>query len=113
MAKFAATTQGSYCLALPTGRVLDGRHGTAGAQWANDLNVPVKGPPGAENNLKFTGKDGRELVAVRDIEVGEELFVGYGPRFWAHKRIPKRKRKHRQPTKRASNGKRRQHTELV
>lgn len=70
--------------ALPTTNVL--------ARYIND---PI-GPSGSVNeercNVKFShiqqpGIWHCPVVAMRDIEEGEELFISYGPRYWAESRM--------------------------
>lgn len=70
--------------ALPTTNVL-GRY----------INDPI-GPSGSVNeercNVKFShiqqpGIWHCPVIALRDIEEGEELFISYGPRYWAESRM--------------------------
>ena len=40
-------------------------------------------------NCKFVPEQGRAaVVAIRDIEIGEELFVSYGPGYWSQHTTP-------------------------
>lgn len=68
-----------------SGRVIDGRRGPAGAQFANDRLGPVR--DGTANNLMWAGARGTELRAARALTIGEELTLPYGLRFWNSSRI--------------------------
>lgn len=66
-----------YMVELPNGSFLDGRTvfklGGEAGRWINDSNTP---------NCQFVFSDVLQVRALRDIAVGEELFINYGKHYW-------------------------------
>ena len=73
---------GPYCLALTRRRAIDAAPTNTGyGRWANDPRGSGGGP-NAEfvvNRARGTGR----LRATARIRKGEEIFVSYGPQYWA------------------------------
>lgn len=70
-----------YFMMLPSGETLDCKRTECYAKFANDAEGI---PSGFKNNAVITMDDDDNvvLVANRDIEAGEEIFVGYGKKYW-------------------------------
>ena len=69
-----------YFMNLPSGEVLDCKRTDCFAKFAND----AEGIPSTFNNNSIITMDDEDvvLVAKRNINSGEEIFVGYGKRYW-------------------------------
>jgi SET domain-containing protein len=70
-----------YFMTLPSGETLDCKRTDCFAKLAND----AEGIPSKFNNNSKIIIDNEEnvvLVAIRDIKAGEEIFTGYGRRYW-------------------------------
>lgn len=70
-----------YFMMLPSGETLDCKRTECFAKYANDAEgIPSK----FKNNTIITidDEDNVILVAKRDIKSGEEIFTGYGKRYW-------------------------------
>lgn len=71
-----------YFIALLNGSILDCMHTDCFAKYAND----AEGYASAlfTNNAKIRMNDSDDvcLVAVKKIKAGEEIFCGYGKRYW-------------------------------
>ena len=70
-----------YFMMLPSGETLDCKKTDCFAKFANDAEgIPSK----FNNNSKITMDNDENvvLVAKRDIKSGEEIFTGYGRRYW-------------------------------
>lgn len=78
----AEINQDQYFISLLDGTILDSKHVFCFAKYANDASGDV--PTAFRNNARITtDDDGRVcLVAQRDIRSGEEIFCGYGSRYW-------------------------------
>ncbi|HTN45944.1 MAG TPA: SET domain-containing protein-lysine N-methyltransferase [Flavipsychrobacter sp.] len=73
-----------YIMYVTADNVIDAnKHKKALARYANDANGLTK-VKGLKNNGHYVhDEDGRVyLEAKRDIEAGEEIFVGYGKDYW-------------------------------
>lgn len=70
-----------YFMNLPSGKILDCKLTDCFAKYANDSEVM---PSGFKNNsfISMDDEDNVVLVAKRDISAGEEIFVGYGKKYW-------------------------------
>jgi len=70
-----------YFMMLPSGDTLDCKRTDCFAKFANDTEGI---PSGFKNNSIITidDEDNVVLVANRDIQSGEEIFVGYGKKYW-------------------------------
>ena len=79
--KFADAGLGTYVLTLDDPNE-EGRNfyvdGLKKGNWTSRINSP-KGTLNKVNIVFYT--DGR-VVAKRNIKAGDELFVGYGPKYW-------------------------------
>lgn len=71
-----------YFVTLLNGKILDCMHTECFAKYANDAQGYTSI---FTNNAKITINEQYEvcLVAVRKIKAGEEIFCGYGKRYWA------------------------------
>ena len=72
-----------YIYFLKAAYVIDGRdHPKSLARYANDAKG-LTSARGKWNNAKFEADGLRVyLVAIKDIEAGEEIFVDYGRKYW-------------------------------
>lgn len=70
-----------YFIALLDGTILDCMHTECYAKYANDARGYAST---FNNNAKIIVNDQNEvcLMAVRKIKAGEEIFCGYGKRYW-------------------------------
>ena len=71
----------NYFMNLPSGKTLDCRNTKCFAKYANDAEgLPTK----FKNNAFITldENDNVVLVAKRNIKSGEEIFAGYGKKYW-------------------------------
>jgi SET domain-containing protein len=70
-----------YFMMLPSGETLDCKKTECFAKFANDAEGI---PSGFKNNAIITMDEENNvvLVADKDINSGEEIFVGYGRRYW-------------------------------
>lgn len=71
-----------YFIALLNGRILDCMHTECFAKYANDARGYTSGM--FSNNAKIMINDQNEvcLMAVKKIKAGDEIFCGYGKRYW-------------------------------
>jgi hypothetical protein len=71
-----------YFINMPDGTILDSMHAKCFAKFANDVEGSVK--TGYSLNSVITLDDDNHvcLVAIRDIDTGEEIFCSYGKRYW-------------------------------
>ncbi|MES2560201.1 MAG: SET domain-containing protein [Bacteroidota bacterium] len=83
IAERVSAKQDQYFISLLNGRILDCYHTECFAKYANDASGSV--PSGFTNNAKIIINEKNEvcLVAVKKIRAGEEIFCGYGKRYWA------------------------------
>ena len=82
--KFADAGLGAYVLTLNEESDPNKKFyvdGLKKGNWTSRINSP-KGTSNKANIVFYT--DGR-VVAKRNIKAGEELFVGYGPKYWNNK----------------------------
>lgn len=78
----ANNNKGQYFITMLNGSIMDSMKRNCFAKYAND----AKGSPNTlfTNNAKI-GLDEEEnicLIATRYIKIGEEIFCGYGNRYW-------------------------------
>ena len=80
--KRVSAEEDKYFIALLDGRILDCMHTDCFAKYAND----AKGYTSTRfrNNAKIIINDQNEvcLIATKKIKAGEEIFCGYGKRYW-------------------------------
>lgn len=80
--KRIALKQDQYFMNLPNGSILDAGKTKGFAKYANDAQAFENGE--FKNNAIITIDDEENicLVAKRNIKEGEEIFCGYGKRYW-------------------------------
>ena len=85
----ASNGNNSYSIDLPDGTILDSMNVNCFAKYVNDAMGSVKTT--RKNNSKITlDEDGKVcIVANRKILVGEEIFCGYGNKYWLKDTIKK------------------------
>jgi SET domain-containing protein len=78
--KRSENSDNDYFMMLPSGNTLDCKRVKCFAKYANDASISDD----YENNSIITmdEEDNVVLVANRDIIAGEEIFVGYGKKYW-------------------------------
>lgn len=78
----ASKNQDGYFINMLNGSIMDSMHIKCFAKYANDIegNGNIK----SKNNSKITldENDNVCLVATRNIKIGEEIFCGYGKKYW-------------------------------
>ena len=86
----AANGNDRYFINLPDGKILDSMNVTCFAKYANDVNGSKE--THFINNTKIAFDDDGYLgiIATRCIKSGEELFCGYGKRYWRKHQIKKK-----------------------
>ena len=72
-----------YIFYIDDDHVIDaGKNKKSVARYANDARGITK-VKGLTNNTEYTNEDNRIYIdAVKDIEAGGEIFVGYGKAYW-------------------------------
>lgn len=85
--RLAERGEDGYFVTLLDGSTLDSMHTECFAKYANDVEGP--GNSQRRNNAVITLDDEERpcVMAIRTIEAGGEVFVGYGKGYWK-KRIP-------------------------
>lgn len=80
--KRAAAGNDKYFINLLDGSILDSMHVACFAKYANDAQGA--GSSGFKNNAKISLDEQNRvcLTATRKIKAGEEVFCGYGIRYW-------------------------------
>jgi len=84
-AKFRAKRNNDkYFINMLDGSVLDSMKVKCFAKYANDAKGFSSGINGLKNNSKITLDDSDNvcLIATRNIKTGEEIFCGYGSKYW-------------------------------
>lgn len=78
--------QDGYFISMLDGTIMDSLHVECFAKYANDAEAFA---PTGDNNSQITVNEAGEvcLVATRDIDEGEEIYTGYGHRYWKDKAI--------------------------
>jgi len=78
----AKNREDQYFINLLNGKIMDSKHTPCFAKYANDAEG--LGNSGYKNNATITLDDDNRvcLVAVRNIKAGEEIFTGYGEKYW-------------------------------
>ena len=71
-----------YFISLENGRIFDSMHTPSFAKFANDAQGPSV--THLKNNARIGLDDNNDvcIVATRKIKAGEEVFCGYGKRYW-------------------------------
>ena len=66
----------------PPVKIVDAACKRCAAAYANDRRGQ---PPQVVNNAKLATHQGKgSLKAIKNINPGQEIYVGYGPAYWAH-----------------------------
>lgn len=80
--KREAVGHNEYFMSLPNGNILDCKQTFCFAKFANDASGSV--PAQFKNNATIAMNDEEKicLVAHKKIKSGEEIFVGYGKKYW-------------------------------
>ncbi len=71
-----------YFINMPDGTIMDSMHVKCFARYANDAEGPVKTGSGINSAITLDDDNHVCLVAIRDINAGEEIFCSYGKRYW-------------------------------
>ncbi len=84
----AAIGVDGFFMNMPDGTILDAMHVACFAKYANDARGFVK--TAYKNNATITFDENGKvcIVAKRRIAVGEEIFCGYGNRYWEKHSTP-------------------------
>jgi SET domain-containing protein len=77
--------QDDYFISLLDGTILDSQYVDCYAKYANDADA--FGGKAKGNNANITLNESGEvcLVASKDIDMGQEIYAGYGHRYWKNK----------------------------
>ncbi|MES2617141.1 MAG: SET domain-containing protein-lysine N-methyltransferase [Bacteroidota bacterium] len=72
----------AYFVSMINGDIMDSKHVDCFAKFANDAEGAAV--TRAKNNTVITIDESQKvcLVATRNIKAGEEIFCGYGKRYW-------------------------------
>lgn len=72
----------NYFISLLDGTIMDSMTVDCFAKYANDVKGSINSP--FKNNTKIALNDNNTvcIIATRNIKSGEELFCGYGIRYW-------------------------------
>ena len=72
----------NYFINMLDGSIMDSMKVKCFAKYANDAKGTSSS--GFKNNAKITLDDYQNvcLIATRDIKIGEEIFCGYGKKYW-------------------------------
>ena len=84
--KRADKGENAYFLKLPNGNILDTNNSKCLAGFANDAEGTIKSP--FKNNAEIVMDDQNNicLMAKKKIAAGEEIFCGYGKKYWEDKK---------------------------
>lgn len=76
--------QDTYFMNMPDGNILDCKNSKCFAKYANDAEGFSKTK--FKNNCLITVNEADEIcsVAIKTIRTGEEIFCGYGKKYWAN-----------------------------
>jgi uncharacterized protein len=80
--KRAEKGRDGFFISLLDGKIMDSRNTKCFAKYANDAKGVRRF--NFKNNAKITLDDNEKicLIAIKKIKVGEEIFCGYGKRYW-------------------------------
>ncbi|WP_397362297.1 SET domain-containing protein-lysine N-methyltransferase [Olleya sp. R77988] len=80
--KRAKQNQDQYFINLLDGSIMDSMHTDCFAKYANDTKGSKNSP--FKNNAKITLDEDNNVCikATKKIKAGEEIFCGYGKRYW-------------------------------
>lgn len=72
-----------YFINMSNGTILDSMHVECYAKYANDAHGLGKTKFKTNTEIQLSGKpDIVYLIALRDIQAGEEIFTSYGRKYW-------------------------------
>ena len=76
----------AYFVSMPNGDVMDSRKTKCFAKYANDARASENTP--FKNNAQIAYDENHKicLIATKKIKEGEEIFCGYGFRYWRNQR---------------------------
>lgn len=76
----------AYYVSMPNGDVMDSRKTKCFAKYANDARGSENSP--FKNNAQIAYDENHKicLIATKKIKEGEEIFCGYGFRYWRNQR---------------------------
>lgn len=75
--------QYKYFVSLLDGSTMDSIKAKCFAKYANDPNGLIKSKFKINTMITMDDQDAICLVAIRDIDQGEELFCSYGKKYWS------------------------------
>lgn len=81
-AKRVEQKQDQYFINLLDGTIMDSMHTHCFAKYANDAEGIAGGPFKNNSQIALDEEDNVCIKATRTINVGEEVFVGYGEDYW-------------------------------
>ncbi len=83
----AARNEDGYFINLGNGTILDSMPVECFAKYANDAHGPSKTTFKSNAEIRLNGSsDTANLVALRDITAGEEIFCSYGRKYWKNQK---------------------------
>lgn len=71
-----------YFIMMPNGVILDSMSANCFAKFANDASVNPNLQFKNNAKIAFDDQDQVGLIALRNINSGEEIFCNYGARYW-------------------------------
>lgn len=71
-----------YFINMADGSIMDSMHTKCFAKYANDAEGVIKTGFGPNSVITLDDGDHVCLVALRDINAGEEIFCSYGKKYW-------------------------------
>jgi uncharacterized protein len=78
----AKAGQNQYFISMPDGSIMDSMNSKCFARYANDAEGRIKTGSGLNSVITLDDENHVCLVAIRDINAGEEIFCSYGKRYW-------------------------------
>ncbi|HSZ71731.1 MAG TPA: SET domain-containing protein-lysine N-methyltransferase [Cytophagaceae bacterium] len=81
--KRALRNEDGYFINMSNGTILDSMHVECFAKYANDAHGIGKSKFKSNTEIRLTMQtDTACLIALRDIQAGEEIFCSYGKKYW-------------------------------
>ncbi len=71
-----------YFISMPDGRIMDSMKTKCFAKYANDAEGFRKSPYRNSGKIVLDDEDNVCIIAIRKIRQREEIFCGYGKRYW-------------------------------
>jgi uncharacterized protein len=72
-----------YFIIMLDGTIMDSKHTACFAKYANDAEGSIKTTFRNNAKIALDEDDKVSIVATRKIKSGEEIFCGYGRKYWA------------------------------